>query len=212
LLPEGGGYPGCLARSWTADQRHVAAVLRDHYLVRAEAAGLFAPGRRYFTDKMPFNEMYLPLLRMAFPDAPMIYLRRDPRDVCVSMLAHHLSHGFNCGYRIEDIAGHVAATAGLAGHLFSAYGEPAPLSLRYEDFIVGQEHLTRALLAHLGLPFEDACLQFHASARYAPTPSYARVARPLDAASVGRHRHFETELAPHLATLAPVLAAGGYAL
>jgi hypothetical protein len=159
---------------------------------------------------MPFNEMYLPLLRMAFPDSPMVYLRRDPRDVCVSMLSHHLAHGFHCGYRFEDIVAHVTATATLAGELFAAYGAAAPLVLRYEDFVARQEEVTRALLAHLGLSFEEACLRFHASPRYAPTPSYERVTRPLDAASVGRHRRFAARLAPHAATLAPVLAAGGY--
>lgn len=210
LLAEGGAFPGCLAAAWTADRRHVAQLLRDHYLARAEAAGLFASGGRYFTDKMPFNEMYLPLLRMAFPESPMVYLRRDPRDVCVSMLAHHLTHGFHCGYRIDDIVSHVADTAALAGHLLHVYVREAPLVLRYEDFVADQEGTTRALLGHLGLPFEEACLRFHASPRYAPTPSYAQVARPLDAGSIGRHRRFAVQLAAHAAELEPVLTAGGY--
>ena len=29
-----------------------------------------APGRRYFTDKMPDNSFWLPLLRFAFPSRP----------------------------------------------------------------------------------------------------------------------------------------------
>jgi tetratricopeptide (TPR) repeat protein len=210
LLPEGGGFPGCLAHAWTADQRHVALVLRDYYLARADAAGLFASGRPYFTDKMPFNEMYLPLLRMAFPEAGFVYLRRDPRDVCVSMLAHHLSHGFHCAYRIEDIVRHVAATAELAGHFLRTEGEPVTLALRYEDFIADQEGVTRKLLRHLDLPFEEACLRFHENPRYAPTPSYARVAeRPSDR-SIGRHRNYAAQLAARLGELDAALMAGGY--
>lgn len=209
LCQEAGPFPACLARSWTADQRHLAAVLRDHYLARAAAAGLLAPGRAFFTDKMPFNEMYLPLLWMAFPEAGVVCVQRDPRDVSVSMLAHHLSHGFHCAYRVEDIVRHLSATAALADHFRPVFG-PAGLALRYEDLVADPERETRRLLAHLGLPFDDACLRFHENPRYAPTPSYARVAEPVNDRSVGRHRHYRAQLAALQGELETALAAGGY--
>lgn len=208
LAADAGPFPVCLARSWNADQRHLATVFRDHYLARAEAGGLFAAGREFFTDKMPFNEVYLPLLRMAFPDAGIVLMQRDPRDVAVSMLANHMSHGFNCGYRIEDIVRHLAATSLLVTHYEREFGDIG-LVMRYESFVAEQEAETRRLLAHLGLPFEAVCLQFHESSRYAPTPSYAQVAEPVNDRSIGRHRKFAAQLEPHLAELAPVLTAGG---
>ena len=206
---DAGPFPACLARSWTADQRHLATVFRDHYLARAESAGLFAAGKQFFTDKMPFNEMYLPLLRMAFPDAGIVLVERDSRDVAVSMLAHHLSHGFNCAYRIEDIVRHLAATSALVAHYTRELGDFG-LALRYEDFVADQEGETRRLLAHAGLAFDAACLEFHRNPRYAPTPSYARVGEPLNDRSIGRHRHFAVQLASHVGELGPALAAGGY--
>jgi hypothetical protein len=206
---DAGPFPGCLARSWTADQRHLAAVFRDHYLARAESAGLWVEGRRFFTDKMPFNEMYLPLLRMSFPGAGIVFVRRDPRDVAVSMLAHHLAHGFNCAYRIEDIVRHLAATSELVAHYERELGGFG-LMLRYEDFIADQESQTRRLLAHVDLAFDAACLRFHESPRYAPTPSYARVAEPLNDRSIGRHRYYAVQLAAHVGELGPALTAGGY--
>ena len=80
-----------------------------------------------------------------------------------------------------------------------------------EEHIAWGEKETRRLLAYLGLPFEDACLRFHETRRYAPTPSYARVAEKVNDRSIGRWRHFAGELESHLATLAPALSAGGYA-
>ena len=44
--------------------------LRDFYLDRARRFGLFKSGARYFTDKMPSNDFWLPLLRIAFPESP----------------------------------------------------------------------------------------------------------------------------------------------
>lgn len=206
---DAGPFPGCLARSWTADQGHLAAVFRDHYLARAQSAGLLEGSKRFFTDKMPFNEMYLPLLRMAFPEAGIVFVQRDPRDVAVSMLAHHLLHGFNCAYRIEDIIRHLASTSALVAHYTRELGGFG-LVLRYEDFVADQEGQTRRLLAHAGLSFDAACLRFHTNPRYAPTPSYARVGEPLNDRSIGRHRHFAAQLAANVGELGPALTAGGY--
>ena len=109
-------FPENLARTWTADNRWAATLFRDYYFARAEQYGLLAPGKRYFTDKMPFNEIWLPLLRMAFPHAKIVRVLRHPLDVCVSMLANNMTHGFNCGYRIEDIVHHLLAVSDLDEH------------------------------------------------------------------------------------------------
>jgi Flp pilus assembly protein TadD len=209
LCRQGGDFPGCLDATAAADERHLVAVLRDHYLARAESAGLTDQGARFFTDKTPFNEINLPLLHMVFPEAKLVLVKRDPRDVAVSMLSNNLSHGFNCAFRIEDIVQHLAATDALVSGYEREFGCAAHV-LQYEQFVGNQEEETRRLLAHVGLPFEDACLRFHESRRYAPTPSYARVAEKVNDRSVGRWRYFATELAPHVATLGPVLAAGRY--
>ena len=135
-----GTSPAASTRSAAADERHLAAVLRDHYFARAETAGLTVPGARLFTDKTPFNEMNLPVLLMAFPEAKLVLVKRDPRDVAVSMMANNLSHGFNCAFRIEDIVRRLArrpkrrprglrARAGYAAHV-----------LQYERFVADHEN------------------------------------------------------------------------
>ncbi len=209
LCRYGGDFPGCLDATAAADERHLAAVLRDHYLARAEAAGLTSPGARFFTDKTPFNEINLPLLLMVFPGAKLVLVKRDPRDVAVSMLSNNLSHGFHCAFRFEDIVHHLAATDALIAG-YERELKPVVHVLQYERFVADAETETRRLLEHVGLPFEDACLHFHENRRYAPTPSYARVAEKVNDRSVGRWRHFAGQLAPHAATLGPALSAGGY--
>jgi Flp pilus assembly protein TadD len=208
LFPTAEAFPANLAQTWTADHTYAASVFRDYYLARAEQYGLTG-SCRFFTDKMPFNELWLPLLQMAFPEAKIIRVIRHPLDVCVSMLSNHLTHGFNCGYRLEDIVHHLAAVADLTAH----YGrelEPAEFVLRYESLIADQAGQTRELFAYLGLQFEDAALRFHENPRYAPTPSYAQVSEKLNDRSVYRHRHYAQQLQPCLPRLAPMIAAYGY--
>lgn len=209
LFPEDGPFPENLSRTWTADGHVCAPLFRDLYLALAEQANLVSGGHRYFVDKMPFNEVYLPLIRMAFPKAPVVRVVRHPLDVCVSMMSQHFTHGFNCGYRIEDIAAHLSAVFGLTEHYLRESGF-TPFLLRYEDLVTGQETTTRRLLEHIGLPFEESCLRFEETRRYAPTPSYAQVGERLNDRSVGRHRRYEAHLKPFLPQLRPMMEAMNY--
>jgi len=202
-------FPENLARTWTADNRWAATLFRDYYFARAEQYGLLAPGKRYFTDKMPFNEIWLPLVRMAFPHAKIVRVLRHPLDVCVSMLANNMTHGFNCGYRIEDIVHHLLAVSDLDEH-YARELAVDQLQLHYERFVAEQRSETTRLLDHLGLELEPACLSFHENPRYAPTPSYAQVTQQLNDRSIGRYRHYAGQLAPFQSRLQPLIAARGY--
>lgn len=209
LFPGPEPFPANLAQAFTADHRYAATVFRDYYLARAEAAGLLEPGKTWFVDKMPFNEIWLPLVRMAFPHARIVRVLRHPLDVCVSMLANNMTHGFNCGYRVEDIVHHLLAVSDLDEH-YARELAADQLQLRYEGFVAEQRSETTRLLDHLGLELEPACLSFHENPRYAPTPSYAQVTQQLNDRSIGRHRHYAAQLAPFLSQLQPLIAARGY--
>ena len=203
-------FPANLARTWTADNRYAATLFRDFYFARAEQYGLLGNDKAFFTDKMPFNETWLPLIYMAFPQAKLVRVLRHPLDVCVSMLANNMTHGFNCGYRIEDIVHHLLAVSTLDMHYARELGHGPGYALRYEDFVAGQRDATLRLLDYLGLPFDESCLNFHENRRYAPTPSYAQVTQKLNDRSIGRHLNYLRQLAPFGARLQPLLRARGY--
>jgi len=205
-----GAFPAHVNDLDAATRATLATDLRDHYLARAEAFGLLAPGTSFFTDKMPLNDLYLPLLRLAFPAAPLVAVGRHPLDVMVSAMSHDFTHGFNCGYRLEDAARHYALIDTLMAEWRRLRGI-APHQLCYENFVAAQRGETEALMAHIGLPMEPAQLTFHESQRFAPTPSYAQVQEPLNDRSIGRWRHYQRELEPVRAILAEAIARGGYA-
>ncbi len=209
LFPSQEPFPEHLARTWTADNSYAATLFRDYYFARAEQYRLLGPAKAYFVDKMPFNEIWLPLIRMAFPEATIVHVIRHPLDVCVSVMANHLAHGFNCGYRIEDVVHHFAAVFDLVEH-YRRELDVRELELRYESFVSNQEAETRRLLDHMGLDFEESCVRFHETRRYAPTPSYAQVTERLNDRSIGRYRHYASHLQPFLRQLAPLMARYGY--
>ena len=210
VLPAPQPYPENLAQSWTADRHYSAALFRDYYFARAERFGLLnGGGKAFFTDSMSFNELHLPLLKIAFPQAKIIYVMRHPLDVSVSMLANPVTQGFNCGYRIEDVTHHLAAMSDLFEHYRREldFGEYV---LKYEALVADQAGQTRKLLDYLGLPFEEACLRFHEQQRHGPTPGAARPISALNSQSVDRHRHYAPHLKAHVSRVRPLMAAQGY--
>ena len=183
--------------------------LRDFYLKRAETYGLLAPGADWFTDKMPSNDMWLPLLRIAFPSSPVILVRRHPLDVLTSVMAHDMTHGFNCGYRLEDSARHIVMVHRLLEH-YRATGIGPTYELRYERLVAHQEAETQRLMGSLGLEMQPSQLSFHERATVSPTPSYAQVTEPINSRSVERWRHYAEQLAPIQPIVAEALTLGGY--
>lgn len=209
IFPEDGAFPENLSRSWTADGHYLANLLRDYYLARAEQARLLDSGHRFFVDKMPFNELYLPLIGMAFPHATIIRVVRQPLDVCVSMMSQNFTHGFNCGYRLADIVSHLAAMSDLTQHYRREVQLPE-LVVRYEDLVNDPERVTRQLLQQVGVPFDEACLRFYEHPGYAATPSYAQVSEKLNDRSIGRHRHYAARLREFEPLLRPIMTAMSY--
>ena len=185
-------FPENLAQSWTADRHYIATLFRDYYLARAERHGLLNEAKTGFTDKMPFNEIYLPLLKMAFPEAKIIHVVRHPLDVCVSALSNPLTQGFNSGYRLEDTAHQLAVAFELIEH-YRRELDLGDYVVTYEALVADPPGQIRKLLDYLGLPFEDSCLRTR-----------------IDAASLNRHTHYALHLKPCLGRLRPIMTAYGY--
>jgi hypothetical protein len=62
--------------------------------------------------------------------------------------------------------------------------------------VADAEGEARKLLAHLGLPWDPACLAFHENDRPVRTASAAQVRRPIYKTSVARWKRFEPHLGP----------------
>jgi Tfp pilus assembly protein PilF len=211
MLGHGRLFPDGFGRLIGADYHHLPALFRDFYLARADSYGLRADGAALFTDKMPVNEIYLPLLRLAFPEAAMVLVRRHPLDTLVSIMAHDMTHGFDCGYRLEDAAHQLAAVAALTEGYRKTIA-PVLHSFGYESFVADQVGETARLMAHIGLPVDPAQARFHENRRHAPTPSYAQVREPLHDRSIGRWKRYRAHLEPIVPLVEEAMRLGGYSL
>lgn len=204
-------YPEALVELWMGDHRTDLDNLRDHYLMRAQQRGLFEPGARWFTDKMPLNETNLGLIALMFPEAPLIHVLRHPLDVVLSVFSNQLTHGFYCSYALESTARHYALISDLVAH-YRAEMALKYLPIRYEDIVDNQEYSVRHMLGFIGENFDPRCMRFHENRRYARTASYAQVTEQLYDRSRFRHRHYLKYLEPVISILRPAIDRLGYAV
>jgi len=202
-------FPGCLTDLWMGDNRLAPNQFRDYYLRRCQELGIFEEGARFFSDKMPLNEMYIGLIHILFPKSPIIHVRRHPLDILTSNFSNFLTHGYNQSFDVKTIAQHYVLVDGLVEH----YKEQLDLNyfeVRYEDLVDNQEKHVRRMLDFIGVDFDPRCLSFHQNQRYARTASYAQVTEKLYDKSVFRYRHYRKHLDQAVAILRPILTRQGY--
>jgi len=135
-------------------------------------------GRAFFIDKMPNNFRHIGLIHLILPNATIIDARRNPMDCCFSNLKQLFAQGQEFTYSIPDIARYYRTYLDLMRH-WDAVLPGRVLRVINEDLIDDPEGQIRRLIAHCGLPFEDACLNFHQNTRSVRTPSSEQVRRPI---------------------------------
>ena len=187
-------YPQALARASPAQ----LTAARQAYL---KAISKRRPGLSgVVTDKRPDNFYHVGLILRLFPEAKILHTVRDARDVCLSTFFTHLSEDQTYATDLRHIARRYKAYERLMAH-WKALAPDRILDVSYDTLVQDAEAGVRRALDFLGLPFEPACLDFHASAAPVKTASVWQVREPLYQRSSGRWRNYETHLLPLLEVL-----------
>lgn len=204
-------YPKALSELWLGDRAGHVEMLRDLYLSEATRHGAVDPGKPWFTDKMPLNEMHLGLISILFPESPIIHLIRHPLDVVFSVFSNALTHGFYCAYSLESAAQHYTLVAGLVAQYRKVISSRY-LAVRYENVVSDPENEVHRILAEIGLPFDSQVLKFYENDRFARTASYAQVTEPLYERSKFRYKNYIRHLHSVSGMLEPEIKRLGYSL
>lgn len=142
-----------------------------------------------FTDKLPGNWLHVGAIRAMLPGAKVIVCRRDPVETCFSCYRMYMTaEGQGWTHRFEDLAMYWNGFDRAVRQWRKLFPEFV-YEQNYEDLLVDPERNVRALLAFCGVPFENACLDFHRNTREVRSPSAMQVREPLrhDTARVSRY-------------------------
>jgi hypothetical protein len=181
-------YPAALAQLAPAEFRRLGEkYLRDMRHYRS--------GRAHFIDKMPNNFRHVGLIHLMLPNARIIDARREPMACCFGNLKQLFAHGQEFAYSVEDIARYYRTYLELMQH-WDAVLPGRVLRVQYEDVVADLEGNVRRLLAHCGLEFEPACIEFYKTERSVRTASSEQVRQPIYREALDQWRHYEPWLEP----------------
>lgn len=164
------------------------------------------PARAFFLDKNPYNFLHLGLIHLILPNAKIIDVRRHPLACCWSNFSANFEMGALFAYRFNDLGRAYADYVELMAH-FDRMLPGRVHRVFYEELVGNPEQEIRRLLAHLGLPFEAACIEFHTNTRAMNSVSSEQVRQPIFTEALDQWRHYEPWLGPLKSALGPVLEA-----
>lgn len=147
-------------------------------------------------DKTPANFLYLGLIARALPAARIIYVRRRPMDVCYAIYKTLFRMAYPYSYDLDDLGRYWLAFDALMRHWQETLPAGRLLTVDYERLVAEPETTIRAMLGHIGMPWEDACLRFDRNPLPSLTASAAQVRQPVYTSSVGKWRHHMHGLEP----------------
>ena len=171
------------------------AVLAKAYAIETAYLHNGAP---FVTDKLPHNGDYAGLIRLAFPDAVIIHVRREPMDALFG--AYKLHFAARWSFSLDDLADHYGNYRELMNHWRTCLGEGL-IEVSLEAVIADPEGQIRRLLDACGLPFEEACLRPHEAKGAVASASASQVRQPINAEGVGAWQRYASGLAPLRARL-----------
>jgi tetratricopeptide (TPR) repeat protein len=168
-----------------------APLWRARYLAAMPAAG----AAHWVVDKQPLNYRSIGLIRVLFPESPIIHTVRSPMDVGFSIYRHKFSKNWPCAHRLDDI-----------GHYYGVYMRTMAMwQQRCGDAIHTVEHAAlvkhpkteiRKTLDFAGLNIEPACLEPQNTKRAIATFSAVQVRRPISSQYTGRASSYTKQLSP----------------
>jgi Tfp pilus assembly protein PilF len=148
-------------------------------------------------DKTLLASGYMGLLVALFPEAPIIWMRRDPLDNAWSIFRTYFRSGLGWTFDLAQIGRQMRAEDALFAH-WSALRPQQILPVHYADLVAHPNAVIPRIVAHCGLKLEPRQLRFHESERTVVTASVAQVRRPIHRDAVGAAAPYRRHLKPFL--------------
>jgi tetratricopeptide (TPR) repeat protein len=152
-----------------------------------------APGR--VVDKTLNTSRLLGLAAALLPEAPLIWLTREPLDCAWSCFRTRFAGEATWSYELEDLAFHFRLEDELLSRWREILGERL-LVVPFEALVADPDSWIRRILAHCRLAEEPRVFAPHENPRPVTTSSALQVRRPINRAGIGAAEPYREHLAP----------------
>ena len=191
-----------LGAAWPETSRHL------NPQAMKQAAGLYLATLGRFSqkdtlrciDKTPANFFHCGIFQALFPNGRVIWMRRDLRDVALSIYFENFSHTQRYATDLADIAHYALAQKRMMEH-WAATSAVNVLEVHYEELVADFEPQARRVTGFMELDWNEAALNFHKTERAVTTPSRWQVRQPIYTGSVARWKPYEKQMQPLFAEM-----------
>ena len=147
-------------------------------------------------NKAPVNSDFLGMIYAVFPNARVIYMRRDPIDTCLSCYFQQFLTGINFAFDLSDLVHYYREHQRTMAHWRSVLPPGFILDVPYEELVADQETWSRKMIDFIGLEWDARVLEFHANERQVTTASAWQVRQKIYKNSVARWHNYEKFIGP----------------
>ncbi len=147
-LTGGTAYPEALGDTLIGDGQSVPQKLRREHLETLRHSGIVTT-QHYVTDRAADNHWHLGLIKLLFPESPILHVIRHPYDVLLANFAQDRRLEANAGIALMALARHYDFTMNLIKH-FRGQLTLRYFPVRYEDLVTTPVETLRETLAFIG--------------------------------------------------------------
>ncbi|MEE2773952.1 MAG: sulfotransferase [Pseudomonadota bacterium] len=164
---------------------------REKYL---SALGKFSNEKRFVTDKMPHNFLFLGLICAALPEAKIVHVTREPRATCWSNFKHYFpSTNLGYCYDLNDLVKYYEMYRNLMGFWQEKYASRIH-HVNYDVLTNNQNLETKKLIKYLEIGWERDCLYPQKNQRFVRSASSQQVREKIYKNSSKKWLDFEVFL------------------
>jgi tetratricopeptide (TPR) repeat protein len=155
------------------------------------------PGSERIVEKTLDTSRKLGLVASLLPEAPLIWLKRDPLDTAWSCFRSSFMQGIRWSNDLADIAFNFRLEDQLLAQWRRILGDRL-MVVPYEHLASEPEPWIRRILAHCGLSEENSAFAPHKNRRVVATSSVMQVRKPIGRQAIGSAEPYRPFLQPFI--------------
>jgi len=163
--------------------------MAENYIQKTEA---FKGHRDFILDKNPLNFIYIGFIKILFPSAKVIHIKRSPKDTCFSCYKQ-LFENINFTDNQQDLATFYK----IYEELMSFWQKDLKdfiYTINYEDLVDEPKSVIQKTLNFCELNFDKECLNFEANNAPIQTMSVMQARKPIYKSSISSYKKYEKDL------------------
>lgn len=175
--------------------QYCAGEMADFYI--SKVMHKIKNNEKYITDKLPNNFTFIGFIKCMFPNAKIIYCKRNAKANCMSIYKNYFpDNGIWFAYDISELKKFYKLHLDYMNLWMEIF--PGEIyTLNYEDLVNKQEIESRKLIDYCDLKWEESCLRFYENTAKVSTLSTSQVRNPIYKSSLSQFDYYK-KLLPKL--------------